>query len=269
MGFRRALSSGTWRRCRTSTRSTATASSTGTRPLPGLFGLPGLTRPSDFPVLADRAIARCNAIRAKLAAQPDEDVGLPTLALLDAISNEICSVIDVAELVRNSHGDEGFRNQAEEVFAAMSSYIFQINKDKTLYVALMRVRDGGAQMAGGGGDVGGMGDEQRLLIEDLKREFEVGFRGGGERLWGRGRGSGSGRGGMGVVNIRSLKPTHTHTRARRRTAFTSTPRRWRGPQPCRRRCDTYTRIHAYTYIHMYTRIHTHTHAYTYAYIHEP
>lgn len=89
-----------------------------------------------------------------------------TLALLDGISNEICSVIDVAELVRNTHGQAEFRDEAERAFTTMSSYIYQVNKDKTLYSALMRVHGSAALWPR-------LNAEQRLLIEDLKREFEA------------------------------------------------------------------------------------------------
>ena len=62
----------------------------------GLFGVSDLKTPEDFEALAHRAITRCDTIRAELSSLPADKVNESTLVLLDRISNEICSVIDVA-----------------------------------------------------------------------------------------------------------------------------------------------------------------------------
>jgi len=132
----------------------------------GLFGVSDLKTPEDFEALAQRAITRCDTIRAELSSLPADKVNESTLVLLDRISNEICSVIDVAELVRNVHADSSYRNAAESAFAEMAGYIGQVNKDLTLHSTLLSVRENAMLW-------GRLSEEQRLLVEDLQREFEA------------------------------------------------------------------------------------------------
>jgi hypothetical protein len=95
----------------------------------GVFGLKELQKAGDFVEWSQRAIHRCDAIRAVLTESlrrvesgecpPSAD----TLLLLDSISNEVCSVIDVAELCRNVHEDPAFRLAAEHAFSELSAYV--------------------------------------------------------------------------------------------------------------------------------------------------
>lgn len=130
----------------------------------GLFGVRKLLNPSDFSKLANESIRKCNAVRERLSSLIE--VNSSTLLLLDSISNEICSVIDVAELARNVHSDEAYRIEAEKSFSIMSSFICELNKDKTLYNTLMKIYDNKVLWSE-------LNDEQRLLAIDLKREFEA------------------------------------------------------------------------------------------------
>ena len=132
----------------------------------GIFSTADLKRPGDFGALVAGAIARCDAVRSKLSNLPSASVDLSTLMLLDSISNEICSVIDVAELVRNVHGDAAFRAEAERAFSTMASYIGQVNKDSSLYTTLMQFKSNASLWSQ-------LSEEQRILVLDLKREFEA------------------------------------------------------------------------------------------------
>ena len=132
----------------------------------GIFSTAELQHPGDFGALVAGAIARCDAVRSKLATLPSASVDLSTLMLLDSISNEICSVIDVAELVRNVHGDAAFRAEAEKAFSTMASYIGQVNKDSSLYTTLMQFKNNASLWSQ-------LSEEQRILVLDLKREFEA------------------------------------------------------------------------------------------------
>ena len=138
---------------------------------PGTFGLPQLHDASDFHRMSRRAITRCDEIRSALAISlkrvntgqslPSED----TLLLLDSISNEVCSIIDAAELCRNIHGDKGFRQAAEEAFSHLSAYIHELNTDPTLYNSLMTLfNDEEVWNA--------LNEEQQRVAEDLRKEFE-------------------------------------------------------------------------------------------------
>ena len=138
---------------------------------PGAFGLPHLHDASDFQGLSKHAIERCNEIRSALAISlkrvesgqslPSED----TLLLLDSISNEVCSVIDTAELCRNIHDDQTFRQAAEDAFSQLSAYIHELNTDPTLYMSLMTLFNEEKVW-------NALTEEQKRVAEDLRKEFE-------------------------------------------------------------------------------------------------
>jgi len=104
----------------------------------GLFGLESLNSPKDFVVVANAAIARCNDVRSELKVRLSQGKAAQTstLLLLDSISNEVCTVIDVAELCRNVHADQGYRDAAEDAYAKLSSYLHELNSDTTLYTGI-------------------------------------------------------------------------------------------------------------------------------------
>ena len=55
---------------------------------------------------------------------------------LDAISNEVCAVIDLCELVRNVHAGKEWRDGAEDAFGVLFGFISQLNTDRELYEAV-------------------------------------------------------------------------------------------------------------------------------------
>ena len=160
----------------------------------GLFGLRGLHAAEDFPRLAQRCIARCDAIRTELRVklntqnaigyQPGLADAQHMLLLLDAISNEVCRVIDAAELVRNVHALSSFRMGAEAAFSQLSQYIAVLNADVTLYNCVCAImegtgsskisfRKGTGPLTDGHGIFAKLTEEQQLVALDLRREFEA------------------------------------------------------------------------------------------------
>jgi len=55
------------------------------------------------------------------------------LILLDRVSNEVCSVIDAAQLCTNVHTDESFLSAADTSYGKLASYIHVLNSDTVLY----------------------------------------------------------------------------------------------------------------------------------------
>jgi len=101
----------------------------------GLFMIPGLHQPEDFQTLTHRAIRNCNELQASLA----ESCGLghqQSLEVIDQISNEVCFVIDAAELCRNVHHDDSFRAAAEDAFSTLSVYINTLNSNMRIFNSL-------------------------------------------------------------------------------------------------------------------------------------
>ena len=91
---------------------------------------------------------------------------IETLGLMDSISNEVCSVIDAAELCRNVHTGSEWRQSAEEAFEILSSFIHRLNADTNLYMILTMILDNEDV-------VKGLPEETVILANNLKAEFEA------------------------------------------------------------------------------------------------
>ncbi|ETV78392.1 hypothetical protein, variant 1 [Aphanomyces astaci] len=128
----------------------------------GLFGLQGLVRPDDFAALGARAIREIGRLKHRILSTPP---GLSTIQDLDAISNEVCIVIDAAELCRNVHPDAQFRAAASNSFAQLSTLIQQLNTDTDMYQRLRDVTVDESLMAT-------FTEEQRRVALLLRAEFE-------------------------------------------------------------------------------------------------
>ena len=64
---------------------------------------------------------------------------IETLGMMDSISNEVCSVIDAAELCRNVHPVSDWRQSAEMAFEILSTFIHKLNADTNLYMILKMI----------------------------------------------------------------------------------------------------------------------------------
>jgi len=102
----------------------------------GLLGLSTLRSPSDFPELSKEAVNKCKILREEISRITDP---LETLLLMDQISNEVCSVIDVAEFCRSAHDSPEYKHEAEESFSMLSSFIHTLNSDQQLYSKLKNI----------------------------------------------------------------------------------------------------------------------------------
>ena len=96
--------------------------------------LPKYTSPSSFLVEANAAISRCISLRSSIITSINSRTQdyKPTVDLhrLDAISNEVCSVIDLCELVRNVHVEREWREGAENTFGVLFQFISELNTDR-------------------------------------------------------------------------------------------------------------------------------------------
>lgn len=136
----------------------------------GLFGIDELQNSKSFQFLADRAITRCNDLRNKIVVYEINHNDLTSsvdnlLILLDNVSNEVCSVIDAAELCRNIHDDPEFISSAEEAFSTLSSYIHKLNADVTLHSRLKEITSNSIIM-------NKLSSESQIFAIDLQTEFE-------------------------------------------------------------------------------------------------
>ena len=150
-----------------------------------------LHKPNDFITLTQQSISRINHIRAFLKQRIIEERSLQTTAtntghqhtdpsntssqklspksklqLMDAISNELCCIMDAAELCRNSHANLNYQKAAEQSFALLSEFIIELNADHFLYedVLLPIIRDENVWKS--------LTKEEQFFAIDLRRDFE-------------------------------------------------------------------------------------------------
>ena len=113
----------------------------------GLFSCQGLNSPKDFLKLSKQSSQRTGHLidiinKTGCQGTPlDIKKARVLLYLLDSISNEICTVIDVAELCRNIHEREDFRNAADEAFTEISNTIHKLNANSNIYNIVKRIHD--------------------------------------------------------------------------------------------------------------------------------
>lgn len=107
----------------------------------GLFLQPSLISPSDFPSLALRTTLRAQLIVNRICTpQPaPESLEAAELAFLsmvknlDRLSDLLCGVIDLAELVRNVHPNEEWNDGANEAYEELCGFMNQLNTNVGLY----------------------------------------------------------------------------------------------------------------------------------------
>lgn len=100
----------------------------------GLFLRPHLTSPHDFDALAERTLARAQKVVERiLRAREDPGELRKVVKNLDRLSDLLCGVIDMAELVRHAHPDGQCVDAANRAYEHMCSYMNVLNTEVGLY----------------------------------------------------------------------------------------------------------------------------------------
>lgn len=124
-----------------STRSTPTSKSTSPAPPSGLFGSPSLPNPESFVPVAQQALVRAQLLVHRIVTAPQNGEGemRSVVKNLDRLSDVLCGVIDLAELVRNAHPDEAWRNAANDAYEGLCGFMNILNTHTGLYQVLKSV----------------------------------------------------------------------------------------------------------------------------------
>ncbi|CCM03140.1 uncharacterized protein FIBRA_05262 [Fibroporia radiculosa] len=103
----------------------------------GLFGHAVLTTPTAFVALAESALRRAQLLTARVlnARQSREDL-FKVVKNLDRLSDLLCSVIDLAELVRNAHPDRAWVQTADNIYEKLCEFMNVLNTHVGLYEVL-------------------------------------------------------------------------------------------------------------------------------------
>ncbi|TIA89561.1 hypothetical protein E3P99_02036 [Wallemia hederae] len=104
----------------------------------GLFTFPQLTSPESFTPISDRTIAYSSALVDRIVNAPSNGVAemRKVVKNLDRLSDGLCRVIDLAELVRNVHPDGRWVEAADSTYDRLCEYMNELNTHVGLYKAL-------------------------------------------------------------------------------------------------------------------------------------
>jgi Zn-dependent oligopeptidase len=129
----------------------------------GLFHLDGLSHPSDFVRIANKAVQRTDELVLHVCRQ---GVRPASLEVVDEVSDVLCRVMDAAELCRNVHVDPAYVAAADEVYMVMSRQVQRLNVHEGLHRVLSTLLDqhplGGAHR---------LNAEQRIMSERMVADF--------------------------------------------------------------------------------------------------
>lgn len=100
----------------------------------GIFGHPTLTTPAALTELADATLLRAQLLTERiLRARESLDELFKVVKNLDRLSDMLCSVIDLAELVRNAHPDRSWVEGANETYEKLCEFMNILNTHVGLY----------------------------------------------------------------------------------------------------------------------------------------
>ncbi|KAJ8457215.1 hypothetical protein ONZ51_g11668 [Trametes cubensis] len=103
----------------------------------GLFGHCALTTPAAFNALADSTLRRAQLLTERiLRARESRDELFKVVKNLDRLSDMLCRVIDLAELLRNAHPDPGWVQTADVVYEKLCEFMNVLNTNVSLYEIL-------------------------------------------------------------------------------------------------------------------------------------
>lgn len=100
----------------------------------GLFRHHTVHHPRALLSLADATLIRARVLTDRiLRARDSRDELFKVVKNLDRLSDLLCGVIDLAELIRNAHPDRAWVNAANEAFETMCEYMNVLNTHVGLY----------------------------------------------------------------------------------------------------------------------------------------
>jgi intermediate peptidase len=104
----------------------------------GLFLFPPLTDPTSLSRLTERTLIHGRAIVQRICDAPLDSTGLELRLVvknLDRLSDLLCGVIDMCELVRNTHPDAKWVEGSNAAYERLCGFMNELNADQGLYKA--------------------------------------------------------------------------------------------------------------------------------------
>lgn len=114
----------------------------------GLFLFPPLQTPAALPALTTRTLIHSKAIVERIKDAPSDPTGKELRLVvknLDRLSDLLCGVIDMCELVRNVHTDQAWVAESDSAYERLCSFMNELNTDQGLYQVSRGVQLGWAE----------------------------------------------------------------------------------------------------------------------------
>lgn len=105
----------------------------------GLFGNQYLRTPEGFPRFARDSLRRAEYIAEYVSAHHASMSSPSVIKAFDRLSDTLCSVLDLAEFVRNSHPDRLYIDAAEEAYSILHGFMNTLNTHTGLFSALSHI----------------------------------------------------------------------------------------------------------------------------------
>jgi intermediate peptidase len=100
----------------------------------GIFGYATLTSPRGLEAIAGATLHRAQLLTERiLRAKQSRDEMFKVVKNLDRLSDMICSVVDLAEFIRNAHPDRGWVESANNLYESLSEFMNILNTHIGLY----------------------------------------------------------------------------------------------------------------------------------------
>lgn len=109
-------------------------------PATGIFGHPSLTSPQALESIADAILQRAQLLTERVLRAPQSRSEMfKVVKNLDRLSDLLCSVVDLAEFVRNAHPDPKWVASANNLYESLSEFMNVLNTHVGLYNVLKAV----------------------------------------------------------------------------------------------------------------------------------
>ena len=103
-------------------------------PPTGIFGHPSLTSPQALESIADAILQRAQLLTKRVLRAPESRSEMfKVVKNLDRLSDLLCSVVDLAEFVRNAHPDPKWVASANNLYESLSELMNVLNTHVGLY----------------------------------------------------------------------------------------------------------------------------------------
>ena len=130
----------------------------------GLLGNASLTTPAGFPEFATQSLRKAELISQYVSDNHDQMSGPSIIKAFDRLSDTLCSVLDLAEFVRNSHPSKEFIDAAETAYGILYEFMSTLNTHTGLFAALNGIQSNSTRLES-------LNTQEKAVLDVLLADF--------------------------------------------------------------------------------------------------